>query len=363
MNISADQLKQILNKFNGVRDLASCESRYDGVKDCNQVNVFISQVERFKNQEGLSDREALISFPMLLTGTAANWWNADDSETWEEAMVRFKRYFAPAYCVYQEIINIKQKPNECTVIFLMQKRSLFKCLPPPELPESVQLDMMYGQLRSDIRNFVPREDLESFQDLISNVMDNNEQFKNLKITPKETSEVKVSMVTISVGGVNEIAVLGSAAQVCLASSKLYQVLTKQGHQFTKEKHMVSIFGNSSERETLWTDAMINLSGRVISNRFLILPKCDIKNTILGLDFFAKVIVRIDSWSFNDDPSKVYEYHREKDTSKEKIRLIRFKISPIVETDNKSPEKKSAGKKKAKRRRKPKQDKDQPLVKY
>lgn len=363
MNISADQLKQILNKFNGVRDFASCESRYDGVKDCNQVNIFMSQVERFKNQEGLSDQEALTSFPILLIGKAASWWNADDSETWEEAMVRFKRYFAPAYCVYQEIINIKQKPNECTVLFLMQKKSLFKCLPPPELPESVQLDMMYGQLRSDIRNSVPRDDLDSFQDLISNVMDMEEKFKDLQIAPKETSKTQVPMVTISIGGVNELAVLDLSAQVCLASSKLYQVLMKQGHQFTKQMDLVYIFDNSTERETLWTKTMITLSGRAIPTRFLILPKCDIKYTILGLDFFEKLIVRTENWSFNDDPLKFYEYHREKDTLKEQFRVTYLKISSIAATNDEAPQKKPTKKTKAKRKKKSKEDKDQPLIKY
>lgn len=104
---------------------------------------------------------------MLLTGDAATWWRGIKSEvaTFDEALARLQKAYGsvkPAYKIYRELFSSEQHEDVPTDIFIAKCRALLAGLPEPKLPESVQINMIYGLLRRDIRKVVPRESVSTF---------------------------------------------------------------------------------------------------------------------------------------------------------------------------------------------------------
>lgn len=173
VSMSDTQFEALLSKLSPGRhgSFTTCKAEFDGTKDSEVVEAFLAAVTVFKQIENVSDAEALTGLPLLLKDAAAVWWQGVKKHvsTWKDFEERLRHAFAPkkpAYVIFQEIVHEKQDPRATTESFIAHKRMLFAQLPEPEIPESHQLHMIYGQLKHRIREKIPRNTVKSYDDLL-----------------------------------------------------------------------------------------------------------------------------------------------------------------------------------------------------
>ncbi|KAJ3661318.1 hypothetical protein Zmor_006603 [Zophobas morio] len=152
------------------RSITACPARYDGSRNRDKVEEFVTSATIFRTVEGISNEDALEGLPLLLTGTAHTWWKGVKLQikSWDEAMKRLQEAFAPrkaAYKIYLEIFEEKQVANVSTDLFITRKRSLLSQIEQP-LEEAVQLDMVFGLLRAEIREKISRSSITTFEELL-----------------------------------------------------------------------------------------------------------------------------------------------------------------------------------------------------
>lgn len=117
------------------------------------------------------DDLALKGLPILLTDFAATWWQGVKATvtTWNDAVTLLKHTYTAkksAYRIYRELFSLEHNDNTPTDIFVCQCRVLLAQLPSDALPESTQIDMVYGLLSPRIRKEVSREKCTSFSKLL-----------------------------------------------------------------------------------------------------------------------------------------------------------------------------------------------------
>lgn len=123
------------------------------------------------------------------------------------------------------------------------------------------------------------------------------------------------VLKIRVKGARGMAFADSGAQVSVAGRSLYNILQREGSQFTKGVAQVAYAdGIHRSEEILRTTVDVELEGRKIPTNFLIFPKYRDNKTLLGIDFLetANIVINVGqkSWSFGDDPEKYYLYELE-----------------------------------------------------
>ncbi|CAG9116487.1 unnamed protein product [Plutella xylostella] len=140
------------------------------------VESFLAAVNTFKEVEKLDDKLALAGLPLILTDDAAIWWQGskDNVLIWNDFTDRLRSTFAPkkmAYKIYQEIIEIKQDSQTPTEIFVAEKRALLAQLPKPTHSDQQQIDLVFGQIRFEIREKISRNSISSFDELLMKARD------------------------------------------------------------------------------------------------------------------------------------------------------------------------------------------------
>ncbi|XP_055910607.1 activity-regulated cytoskeleton associated protein 2-like [Eupeodes corollae] len=175
MAFTEDQMQRMLTAvMQSARrpgSFTTCSSRYKEERDPVKVEEFIATVSCFKDVEHRTEADAIKGFPLLLDDDARSWWQGVKSEanTWQDVISLLRNAFAPtkpAYRIYSEIFESKQRAKEPTDNFICKKRALFAQLPSPRPSETMMLDLIYGLLHISIRDGVPREKVVTFQDLI-----------------------------------------------------------------------------------------------------------------------------------------------------------------------------------------------------
>ncbi|XP_048000237.1 activity-regulated cytoskeleton associated protein 2-like [Leguminivora glycinivorella] len=148
--LSPEQFAQLLEKMPSASQprgsFINCQYSYDGTKDPEVVEAFLSAVNIFKRSADIGDQTALSELPILLKGEAGVWWLGVKSNvtSWSDFEVRLRENFAPVrepYMLYLDIMQ-KQLPNQTTEEFIRNKRLLFSQLPSPGHSETVQLDIL-----------------------------------------------------------------------------------------------------------------------------------------------------------------------------------------------------------------------------
>ena len=153
-------------------NFAECKSRFAGNKG-EAVEAFIDAIVVYKECVGVSDNNALKGLPMLLDGAAATWWQGTKASvtTWPEAVESLRRSYGeqkPNYRIFRELFSREQRSTEPTDIFVSHARALLsKLSATPVLDDAHKLDMVYGLLHQSIRKMIPRDQIGSFEGLIS----------------------------------------------------------------------------------------------------------------------------------------------------------------------------------------------------
>ncbi|XP_013149559.1 PREDICTED: uncharacterized protein LOC106111906 [Papilio polytes] len=173
--LSPEQFTQLLERLPVAAQphkgsFITCKYFFNGEKDAEVVEAFLSAINIFKRSADIGDKTALSELPIILKGEAGVWWLGvkNDVTTWSDFESQLREYFAPTrepYQIYLDITQEKQGKEDSTDDFIRHKRMLFSQLPSPGHSETQQLDMIYGLLRLDIRDKVSRAAVDNFKDL------------------------------------------------------------------------------------------------------------------------------------------------------------------------------------------------------
>lgn len=144
---------------------ANCLSRYDGKSN---VEVFITDIDMYKDSANVSDELAFKGFRMLLSGDVAEWWDGIKSTVadYNKAKDLLRSTYGerrPNYKIYQDIYTFKQTPGMSIDYFVTKVRALFAKL---TVTEDMQLDMIYGQLSLKLRDKVKRTAFTTYDKLL-----------------------------------------------------------------------------------------------------------------------------------------------------------------------------------------------------
>ncbi|CAK9799201.1 Activity-regulated cytoskeleton associated protein 1 [Anthophora plagiata] len=149
---------------------ANCKAHFNGERNREKVEEFITTTTVYKKIEKISDVNALKdSAYSWKTNPQRDGEGVKDGVTsWKRATELLQSAFAPrkpAYQIYGDIFATKQREETPTDVFVAQKRELISCL-PHERTEEIQLHMIYSLLRLKIRERIPRSTVKTFDDLI-----------------------------------------------------------------------------------------------------------------------------------------------------------------------------------------------------
>lgn len=170
--ISAGNTQQTRQK----NTMAACQVRFSGQQHQEAVEEFLNAVETFKTLENIDDDEALKGISLLFTGTASIWWQGvrNEANTWQDCLKLIKEHFAPTkapHQLYMEIFGEKQDEKMGINLFVIRKRALFAQLPEGRHSEEVQIDMIYGLIHFKYRQYMRREDISTYQELLQKARD------------------------------------------------------------------------------------------------------------------------------------------------------------------------------------------------
>lgn len=157
--------------INPKKTIGNCSRTFDGQRDYDIVEAFITAVVTFKEIEGISDEEALRGISLLFRGSASTWWQGvrKEAKTWNDAIKLIREHFSPAkpnYQIYMDIFENKQDDDTAIDTFVIRKRALYSQLPEGRHDEETELDFTFGLLNINYRKHIARTDIRSFRELL-----------------------------------------------------------------------------------------------------------------------------------------------------------------------------------------------------
>ncbi|CAH2035488.1 unnamed protein product, partial [Iphiclides podalirius] len=167
-------------------NFSRCTARFTGeARDAETVEAFIEAVQVYKECADVSDEHALRGFPMLLEGNAAAWWRGTRNGvlSWSEAVVRLRTMYGsppPAYKVLREIFAAEQQGDERGEVFVAKVRAIIARL-PYNVPETMQIDIIYGLLHRHIKKRLARDSIISLEHLSEKVRVTEEAIEEIKL--------------------------------------------------------------------------------------------------------------------------------------------------------------------------------------
>ncbi|XP_037294865.1 activity-regulated cytoskeleton associated protein 2-like [Manduca sexta] len=158
-------------KMKSAGNFSKCSARFEGTTgDAETLEAFIDAVLVFKECAGVTDENVVRGLPMLLTGNAAVWWQGikKDIHDWEDAIARLRGMYGivkPAYKLFREIFGYEHTLPERSEVFACKIRALISQL-PYDLCDAARINIVYGLLNRKIRKRLPRETVNTFEQLI-----------------------------------------------------------------------------------------------------------------------------------------------------------------------------------------------------
>ncbi|CAH2062582.1 unnamed protein product, partial [Iphiclides podalirius] len=177
-------------------NFSRCTARFNGeARDAETVEAFIEAVQVYKDCADVSDEHALRGFPMLLEGNAAVCWRGarNGVSSWSEAVVRLRTMYGsppPAYKVLREIFAAEQQGDERGEVFVAKVRAIIAKL-PYSVPETMQIDIIYGLLHRRIKKRLARDGIISLDHLSEKVRVTEEAIEEIKL-PSRSPAFQIS---------------------------------------------------------------------------------------------------------------------------------------------------------------------------
>ncbi|XP_073958417.1 uncharacterized protein [Choristoneura fumiferana] len=199
IQFTPEQFEELLSRFSSHsttnKNFTRCTLNYNGERDYNKVDEFITGISIYKQIEGISDEDAIAGLPLLLKDIASTWWTGIRTEikTWPAALSAIRSAFAPKlqpYEVYLRLFEDQQGDCEPIDSFLCRKRALLGMLPTKRHKEEEQIDFVYGLLKMEVKKKIARSDIKSFADMIDKARHLESLEKNEKPQPSTSRETE-----------------------------------------------------------------------------------------------------------------------------------------------------------------------------
>lgn len=161
---------------------SACTHRFNGARNHDDVEEFITNIVTYKELEDISDENALKGISLLFYGIASTWWQGvrKEAKCWNDAIDLIREHFSPtkpAYQVYMEFFQNKQENSVPMDTFVVEKRALLAQLENNRHDEETELDFLYGLLNIKYRKYIPRQSISTFRDLLeqARIIEHNTQ--------------------------------------------------------------------------------------------------------------------------------------------------------------------------------------------
>lgn len=135
------------------------------------IEEFLTRVEECRELTGLTEAELLRALPLLLSGTALQWYrqNRHLFQSWEQLRFAVRDRFGEALWqrrLKEEARRRTQGPDESAADFFTGLQGILAHFNPPMPPNEV-LDLAYENLRPEYRDAIRRSDFVSLQQLVA----------------------------------------------------------------------------------------------------------------------------------------------------------------------------------------------------
>ncbi|GFS80535.1 uncharacterized protein TNCV_3179151 [Trichonephila clavipes] len=134
----------------------------------------------------------------------------------------------------------------------------------------------------------------------------------------QTRSPRLTLIDITFCGIKGRVCADTGSSHSIAEERMFQIFKDKGLLFQETTIAMSLAdGQQTTCETLTTQVMVEIEGRSVLTKFIILPKAKGNRTLLGTDFLSSaglvLDVKITCWHFWDNPTHKYTFGEELDT--------------------------------------------------
>lgn len=174
LQMSEEQFMHMMQAIAHARvegSLADCKHTFDGKRDHQTVENFISNVTTYISSKHIQEANAIRDFGLLLKNEAQTWWNGVKSSVkkFSEVTEILRKVFQPPrpnWYLLNEIGQDRQAEKESTDIYVTRQMSRITRLINYPLTEEQQIDLFYGHLRLKIKKAVDRNSVTTIMALL-----------------------------------------------------------------------------------------------------------------------------------------------------------------------------------------------------
>ncbi|GFX71521.1 hypothetical protein TNCV_2695091 [Trichonephila clavipes] len=134
----------------------------------------------------------------------------------------------------------------------------------------------------------------------------------------QTRSPQLTLIDITFCGIKGRVCADTGSSHTIAGKRMFQIFKDKGFLFQETTLTMSLAdGQQTTGEFLTTQVMVEIEGRSVLTKFIILPKAKRNRTLLGTDFFSSAGLVLDvkntCWYFWDNPTHKYPFGEELDT--------------------------------------------------
>ncbi|GFT45629.1 transposon Tf2-8 polyprotein [Trichonephila clavipes] len=134
----------------------------------------------------------------------------------------------------------------------------------------------------------------------------------------QTRSPRLTLIDITFGGIKGRVCADTGSSHSIAGERMFQIFKDKGLLFQETTLAMSLAdGQQTTGEALTTQVMVEIEGRSVLTKFIILPKAKGNRTLLGTDFLSSAGLVLDvkntCWYFWDNPTPKYPFGEELDT--------------------------------------------------
>ncbi|GFX31308.1 transposon Tf2-8 polyprotein [Trichonephila clavipes] len=134
----------------------------------------------------------------------------------------------------------------------------------------------------------------------------------------QTRSPRLTLIDITFCGIKGRVYADTGSSHSIAGERMFQIFKDKGLLFQETTLAMSLAdGQQTTGEALTTQVMVEIEGRSVLTKFIILPKAKGNRTLLGTDFLSSAGLVLDvkntCWYFWDNPTHKYPFGEELDT--------------------------------------------------
>ncbi|GFV50214.1 hypothetical protein TNCV_621271 [Trichonephila clavipes] len=134
----------------------------------------------------------------------------------------------------------------------------------------------------------------------------------------QTRSPRLTLIDITFCGIKGRVCADTGSSHSIAGERMFQIFKDKGLLFQETTLAMSLAdGQQTTGEALTTQVMVEIEGRSVLTKFIILPKAKENRTLLGTDFLSSAGLVLDvkntCWYFWDNPTHKYPFGEELDT--------------------------------------------------